>query len=489
MQPRHCRSCTSALTSVVKPRIELVPRASSRGTSLGDEAVELAASAGLVLDDWQEYVLRRSLGMKGKRWAAFEVGVTMPRQNGKGALLMARELAGLFLLDEELIIHSAHQFDTSLEHFRRLEWLILETPELEAKVKRVSRSHGDEAIETVLGTRIRFRTRTRSGGRGFSCDLLVLDEAMDVSEHAHAALLPTLSARERPQIWYAGSAVDQLVHDNGIVFARVRERALRGDDDLAYFEWSIEGADPDLVSDEVAGDEAGWQQANPALGIRIPVKHVEAERRALDARAFATERLGVGSWPPTTSRSTVIDLERWMALADPESAIEGAVVFAFDVKPDRSAGAIAVAGKRADGNDHVEVVERQRGTSWLVPRLLQLREAHQPRAIVCDSVGPAASLVQALQAEGVAVTQATAREVGNACAQLFDGVANATLRHLGQPQLLSALRGAQKRPLGDSWAWSRRDSGVDISVLVAATLALWASAAAPPEVEPFVMFL
>jgi hypothetical protein len=36
-----------------------------------------------------------------------------------------------------------------------------------------------------------------------------------------------------------------------------------------------------------------------------------------------------------------------------------------------------------------------------------------------------------------------------------------------------ALAGAQKRPLGDAWAWARRGAGVDISPLVAATLAKW----------------
>jgi hypothetical protein len=44
----------------------------------------------------------------------------VPRQNGKGTILEARELAGLFLLGERLLIHSAHEQDTSLEHFRRL---------------------------------------------------------------------------------------------------------------------------------------------------------------------------------------------------------------------------------------------------------------------------------------------------------------------------------------------------------------------------------
>jgi hypothetical protein len=77
----------------------------------GEDALELAESAGLVLDDWEAWVLVNSMAtMPGGRWSSFEVGLLVPRQNGKNAILEARELAGLFLLDELLLIHTAHEF-------------------------------------------------------------------------------------------------------------------------------------------------------------------------------------------------------------------------------------------------------------------------------------------------------------------------------------------------------------------------------------------
>ena len=256
-----------------EPRLSWVPEYKS---SAGAEAVELAELAGLYLDPWQQLVLRHALGERDDgKWASFEVGVTVARQNGKGGILEARELAGLFLLGEPLIIHSAHQFDTSLEAFGRLLGLIEETPELAARVKRVSRAHGEEGIELKGRQRIRFRTRTKGGGRGFSCDCLVLDEAMVLPSAMHGALLPTLSAREKktvsgPQVWYTGSAVDEDVHEHGVVFAKIRERGLAGGDPrLAYFEWS---ADPEMFPDP--SDVGGWAQANPGLGIRIGVEYV-----------------------------------------------------------------------------------------------------------------------------------------------------------------------------------------------------------------------
>ena len=162
------------------PQIRHVPEYVS---SLGVQAVYLAEMAGLVLDPWQEAILIDSLGVRAdKRWAAFEVGVCVPRQNGKGGILEARELAGLYLLNERLIVHTAHQFDTSLEAFGRLLALIEETPELWKRVKRVSNAHGSEGITLKSGQRIRFRTRTKGGGRGYTGDCLIFDEAMDIPE-------------------------------------------------------------------------------------------------------------------------------------------------------------------------------------------------------------------------------------------------------------------------------------------------------------------
>lgn len=462
------------------PRVSSIPQYAS---STGGEAVELAAYADLHLDPWQAFVLKHAFGERPDgKWAAFEVGVLVSRQNGKGSILEARELAGLFLLDERLIVHSAHQFDTSLEAFRRLLELIEGRDEFSRRVKRVSRAHGEEGIElygptarrVTGGQRIRFRTRTKGGGRGFSGDCLVLDEAMVLPESFHGAILPILSARPNPQVWYAGSAVDQSVHEHGIVFARVRERGHAGDDPaLAFFEWSLD-VDIDRATDAaIASDPKSWAQANPGLGIRISTEYVAAERRALDTRSFAVERLGVGDWPRTDGAEHVIDLEAWGALTDTSSQPRDPVCFAFDVTPDRSCASIGVAGKRQDGLDHVEVVEQGRGTGWVADAVAGLKSRHRGARVVCDASGPAGSLLSDLAALGVDVITVNAKEHAQACGMLFDGVADRTVRHLGTPELLVALDGAVKRPLGDAWAWSRKSSSIDISPLVACTLALW----------------
>ena len=69
----------------------------------------------------------------------------------------------------------------------------------------------------------------------------------------------------------------------------------------------------------------------------------------------------------------------------------------------------------------------------------------------------------------------TRLQYGEACGVFVDAVGEALFRHLGQDELIAAIRGAKARPLVDRWAWSRTKSTVDISPLVAATLALWSA--------------
>jgi hypothetical protein len=467
-----------------RPRVFCRP--SESVGSAGREAVDLARMAGLHLDPWQEFVLEHSLAEKANGlWAAFTVGLEVPRQNGKDGILEARSLAGLFLLGEQLIIHSAHQFDTSLEAFRRLLFLVEENPEFMKRVKPkgVKKSHGEEGIELRSGQRIRYRTRTSGGGRGFSGDCVFLNEAMILSTASQGALLPTLSARPNPQVWYVGSAVDQAVHEHGEVFARVRSQAMEAEeqDGIAYFGWSPAFDSPDEVTHEAASDPKVWAQSNPALGIRIAPEHIALELQSMDPRTFAVERLGVGDWPDLTlNQGRVIQIGAWDALTDLESSIDWTLRFAFDVSPDRSRAAIAAVGRREDDLVHVEVVDHRKGTGWVAPRLAQLVEENDVAAPVrCDAAGPASSLVTAIEELEVDVDAVTAREHADACGQLYDLVypqgvdgGEGLLRHLGTPELRAAIRGAEKRPLGEAWAWARSKSTVDICPLVAVTLAV-----------------
>jgi hypothetical protein len=470
-----------AVREVQAPRVRSVKAWSE---SLGAEAVGLAASAGLSLLPWQADALADLLAVGDDgRWSHFEFGANLARQNGKGALLEARELAGLFLTGEKLLVHSAHEFATSQEHFRRIEGLIQDTPSLHAQVKDRSgyrHSHGDESINLRNGNRIVFKTRTKSGLRGFAgVDLLVLDEAMIINESSHGAMMPTLRASQAlrgPQLIYTGSAVDQEIHDHGMVWARIRERGLAGDDEsLGYLEWSVDAEHPDDVTDDQAEDPALWRQANPSLGVLITEAHMAREQRSMSPRTFAVELLGVGDWPATDGAAdTQISMEQWSEVHDADAVMVDPVCLAYDVSPNRHSSIVA-AGRDERGNMMVELISSRPGTGWLVERLVELYRSHEVAEIVCDGFGPAAAIANRVDEAGITIRRLDSGEYGKACGLFVDHVGERTLRHLGQQELDLAIRGARARPLVDRWAWSRTKSTVNIAPLVAATLALWSA--------------
>lgn len=473
--------------SVVLPRVHWVPAAPS---SLGGQAVAFARRVGMGLDPEQELVLAGSLGVGSDgRWQTLEVGLNVPRQNGKGEVLIARELFGIFELGERLVIHTAHEFKTSAEHFNRLEAVVRECPELHSRVKRnpsgrvvgYRYSHGEESIELQDGCRLEFKTRTKSGMRGFAgVDLLVLDEAMIISEAAHSSAMPIIRASQAPrgpQIWLTGSAVDQETMDHAVVWTRVRERGMACDDEmLAYFEWSVDAEHPDDVSDEMMCDPDVWQAVNFAIVRgRVTVKHMDWERRSMSARGFAVELLGAGDYPPTdASADALVKVEDWLALEDRDSVLTDPVCLAFDVSPDRRTSIVA-AGLNQQGRLHVEVIHSAAGTGWVYDKLVSLYEKHDVEEIVCDGYGPSAAIARRVDDAGITVKRLDSQQYGIACGQFVDAVGEDGLRHLGQDEMTLAIRGAKARPLVDRWAWSRTKSSVDISPLVAATLAHWSA--------------
>jgi hypothetical protein len=398
-------------------------------------------------------------------------------------------LFGLFELGERLVIHTAHEFKTSAEHFQRLEQVVRDCPELHGQIHRrpsgqldgYRYSHGEESIKLQDGRRIEFKTRTKSGMRGFAgVDCLVLDEAMIISESAHSSAMPIIRASKAvrgPQLWYAGSAVDQESMDHGVVWTRVRERGIVGEDAmLAYLEWSVDVEHPDDVSDEMMADEDVWKAVNFAIGRgRVTLKHMEWERRAMSARGFAVELLGAGDYPPTDGAADqVVSLEAWMALEDPESVMVDPICLAFDVSPSRRT-AIVASGLNEQGRLHVEVVHAGEGTGWVHDRIAALYAKHDVEEVVCDGYGPSAAIARRVDEAGITVKRLDAQQYGIACGMFVDAVGEDTLRHLGQDEMRLAIRGAKVRPLVDRWAWSRTKSSVDISPLVAATLAHWSA--------------
>lgn len=461
-----------------RPRIEHFPLFHS---TAADDAVQLAAVAGLELDSWQEYVLRGALGeRKDGRWSAFRTALVVPRQNGKNAILEARELAGLLLFGESVITHTAHEFKTSYNSMIALMNRIKASELLEhvmggagisadTDIRDIDgfKTGNNPSITMTNGHKVQFFARTGGSGRGFTGDLVVLDEAYALKSAEMDALLPTMSAKSihgNPQVWFTSSAG----MPESDLLASLREQGMSGSSDrLAYFEWSAEdGADP--------LDRDAWYQANPALGIRISEEYVQDEFDTLvgttgDDEGFKRERLGI--WARLGGES-VFPAGAWGGLADEDSKRGDRLVLVVEVAGNRESASIAAVSERADGFVHVEVVDNRDGTSWIGHRLRELVEAHSPESVWAIAGGHVDSMLPSWRREGVSVRLMKFTDYIKACGVFFSLVVDGKIRHLDDGILNDAVDGVAQTWTRDRAAfyWSRKDSTVDITALVGITV-------------------
>ena len=446
----------------------------------GRDAVEFAESLGIILDDWQSWLVECLLAERASGVLACPTGlVLVPRQNGKNVVLAAVELYGLCIAGLRRQVHSAHLTDTAAEHMKWLKDVILdnELDDDSGGYLHVYESNGKERIVNVeTRGELSFNTRTKSTKRGASPQRIVFDEALFLTDEQFQAMTPSLAAQSMnvetyPQVILTSSAP----LPESVLLNRLRAAGLSGADPrMLVADWGCDvGCD--------VNDRDNWYAANPGLGIRIAEEFLEAQLVRLTPEAFAVEHLGV----VFGSDSAMSELPEWHDCLDAGSVRSGAPAVAVDVAPDLSWSSIAVAAPREDGVTHLELVEHLPGTSAVVAVLAAMSKAHGC-AVHLDPRSPAGGLVADLAGAGVSVVEVGTLEAVKACAALKQAVATRSVRHRGQGPLDAAVAGASVRSVNDGWMWARRSSAVDISPLVAVTLAFHALRSTQVPVPSFV---
>lgn len=476
--------------------------------TLGPEVADLCELAGFIPDEEQRHALDAlfALGPDGIKPAAFEFAIICARQNMKTGLMKMAALGWLFVTDQELIVWSAQEMDTTREAFRDLTNLIEDCPPLAARLlpgptNGVFKGSGQEAIELgpseacPNGQRIKFKARTSSGGRGLTGDKVILDEAFALKNDHMGSLMPTLSTRREAQIVYGSSAcrpesevLRRLVERGRSVDAGKRKR-------LGYIEFC---APEDVCEDPECPHYVGYQgcamdkreyvvMANPQAGRRISWEYLEGERDGLDPSEFGRERMG---WhdKPEVEDGPLISRDVWNKLRDFNSAPGPRLAFGVYINKLQTAAAIAVAAWRPDGKIHVGIIPATRGgqiaalpgVGWIPTRMKELDGSWSPCAWVIDDRSTAGTLIPDLNELGIIVGNATAPDVARACMTLYTKVTEDGIRHQGAKPLTDSVTAGKMRDLADGWAWDRKDIKSDIVQLMAVTLAVHGLVTAPP---------
>jgi hypothetical protein len=427
---------------------------------------------------WQRQVVDVALEIDpvSGRLVHREVVVTVPRQAGKTTLLLSVMVWRALQWPHQRIVYTAQTAQDARHKWRDEHVPLLDRSEL-SSLYEVRQSNGSEAIRWSNGSLHQIIATTEKAGHGQSLDLAVVDEAFAQTDNRlEQAVKPAMITRDEPQLWIistAGTAASSWLRSK---VDRGRDAVTAGDaEGFAYFEWSA-GDDDDPT------DPQTWQRCHPALGHTINLEALTSDFRSMELAE--AERAYLNRWTQGVA-SAPIPLSTWQRRADPNLELGDNLCFAVDFSPARANASIAAAspnGKRFA----VELVDERDGTQWVVPRCIELWDRWKPHAFIVDAVGPASSIIPELESHGIKVITTNSRDMAQACGRLFDAVLNDKVRHRAQPVLDAAVAGAAKRKLGDAWAWSRSSSAVDISPLVAVTLALWGSSTvgAKPVADP-----
>jgi hypothetical protein len=445
----------------------------TRATSRGFSAIDFATDVlGIELLPWQRWLFIHAMEtLPDGRFRFRTVLVLVARQNGKTTWVEIKNLWKMFVLRVPLVIGTAQNLDISEESWDKAVEIVESVPDLAREVAHVDKTNGKKALKLVGGPRWKIAAASRKGGRGLSGDDVNLDE---LREHhtweSWAAVTKTTMARARAQIWAITNAGDDRsvvlnsLHDSALA---ALEQAEPDEDAPGLFEWSA----PD---DCPIDDPEMWALANPSLGYPQGITQgaLRSAMKTDPEPIFRTECLCQRVPDLVPSK---IPLTAWVKCADPKSSMVGGLVLSWGVSWDRSRGVIGVAGYRADGLPHVEVVEYRQGTDWIPGRAGELVKKHQVLAVVFNPSGPGASMLTEVTDRlpiKLEPKPMTARDQANACGRLYDAAMAGAMRHLGDDRLLEALRKSATRSLVDAWAWDMRASVGEISPLTVVTDAL-----------------
>lgn len=466
------------------PRIDIYEPGETRKAEL---LFQLLDEYGTKLHEWQRHVLRRWLAEdENGRFVNSTCGLSVPRQNGKTEIIVARIIYGI-IFRKATGLFTAQTLDTANVVKRRVQDFFYNSPYeeifnlLTPRFRERPKNYGFMEFEN--GAYYSFSTRARMNGLGATNDEVINDEAADMYDSHEETLRPTVSAAKtkNPQIIYCGTP--PMAESLGTVFPRVRKKILGGEKGC-WTEWSVE-----TITDP--HDRKAWYKANPSLGLNLLESAVEAELASLSLDGF--NRMRLGWWAGVESKRAIAQKDWDKCYTEkPEFDDSYAPVYAIKFSPDRTTFSIAVAQpllrkENEKQKIHVEIVKHRptsdgfRGiVDWLttptsgesVPRW---RKASK---IIIDGASGQAILFEDLTSLGLPekkLIRPNLREVQAAHEFLWNAIREQEFSHYRQPVLEQTIRVTKTREIGRNGAfgWESMVKEMTTCALDAVTFAFW----------------
>lgn len=483
------------------PRRELTPE-----TTHGFACIAFAEEVlEIRLFPWQKWLLLHALELNDDGLYRFRtVVVEVARQNGKSLLMVVLALWHIYALDSRKVIATAQDLPRAEESWEdAVEWA-MSNPELEPLIdgtgekdrSGVKRGHPKRLI-LENGCEYRVASASRRGGRGFSGDLILLDE---LQEHqawdSWAAVTKTAMARPKAQTWAFANAGDLL----SIVLRHLRTKAHRdlgwpdGNQDAGildepdqgvaallenvgqvatgFFEWS---APPHSART----DMSALAQANPAMNHTDIVTDCVTDRALIHAMnedpAAVFDKECRCIWV-AHSDGGPFPAEAWSTTTDTAAnvATGSAASVCLEIPPDRTRAYLARASLDMQGKPVFGIWEDQPGTDWVLPFLKKHRTRYNAVIVRIGSRIPAASMAAEIEEAGLPFIKWAAAEVAAGHGQMFDALRDNKIRHLPHPGMDSAATSAATKvgPEG-GWVLDPMKSPTETAPLMAGIGAVW----------------
>jgi hypothetical protein len=465
------------------------------------EVEEQCREWGDEFDVWQDGLGQLALGLRQDGTFAATVGgvtLSIPRQVAK-TFIVGRIVFALAARHPNLtILWTAHRIRTATQTFEKLKALAkrpsVRPYMLDNAAGGIRSVNGEQEFQFANGSKIMFGAREQGFGRGFDeVDIEVFDEAQILTEKA---LEDMVAATNQSRFQYGAllffMGTPPRPTDPGEEFRNRRLEALAlksssdvvaiGEDSL-YVECS---ADPKTgqPGGPSMDDLEQVARANPSYPHRTPLMSIRRLWKNLTSEG-SKRREGLGIWDDDSAQLKPLIMPSWPERASLQEPEPAALAVAMDL--DRVW--LSLAASSGGDRPHLGSVLRVRADTQKSHLLAETARISKKFGIpvVLDPKDAAANLENDLEGLGVAVSRRNLVHLSfddyvQACADLYDAIEAGEATHGDYDDLNDAVTAAGWRKAALRRVWAPISG--DISMLKAASLAMWGAQHADERAAP-----